>query len=264
MRNTLLSCSRPEPGKPASLLLCLTLLLALSPAAATAGESEGRCPEAGRFSFGLRTGVAFAQHTGVEERDSEYEVHSEWRTGLTGGVFIYWPITPRFGIQQEAVYTQKGSSQKIDVDILEVPTTLDVTYEMDYIELPILMRFTSIQWKNASLYSLMGTALSLKISDRYVLEGDVDDGEQIVPLSADSDMSEVEMFDYSFVYGMGVERSVGGRLVALEYRFTIGWNTLYLPTYAYVPFGEDEEVLIENDPVPLKNQTHSVTLGIRF
>jgi hypothetical protein len=50
----------------------------------------------------------------------------------------------------------------------------------------------------------------------------------------------------------------------LEHRFTIGWNTLYMPTYAYVPFGENEEILIENEPVPLRNQNHLLLMGIHF
>jgi hypothetical protein len=245
-------------------LTSLVQLLLLSTGGAHAHGEDGPGCDQRNFSFGVRGGIAFAQHTGIEERDSEYDVHSEWRIGLTGGVFIHWPITSRFGLQQELLYTQKGSSQKIDVEILEIPTTLDVTYEADYIELPLLMKLTTFEWRRGSLYSLMGTGLSLKVQDHYELSGEVDDGEEVVPLRADADMSEVEMFDYSFVYGTGYEHDFGSHRLLIEYRFTIGWNTLYMPTYAYVPFGDDEEILIENEPVPLKNQTHSITLGIRF
>jgi len=49
----------------------------------------------------------------------------------------------------------------------------------------------------------------------------------------------------------------------VEYRFVIGWNGLMMPTYAYVPFG-DEMILVENDPVQLKNQNHLVLVGISF
>jgi hypothetical protein len=134
---------------------------------------------------------------------------------------------------------------------------------MDYVELPVLLRFTWLETDRGSFYSLSGTALSLKISDRYILKGEIDDGRQVVPIEANEDMSEVDMFDYSFVYGMGYEFAVGGHHGLIEYRFTIGWNTLQMPTHAYVPF-VDEEILIENEPVPLKNQTHSLMVGARF
>jgi hypothetical protein len=53
------------------------------------------------------------------------------------------------------------------------------------------------------------------------------------------------------------------RRIIIEHRFVIGWNTLSMPTYAYIPFG-DEEILIDNDPVPLKNQAHLIMVGISF
>jgi hypothetical protein len=127
----------------------------------------------------------------------------------------------------------------------------------------VILRFTWLRWSRGAVYSYSGTALSLKVHDRYVLTGEIDDGSQVVPLSADSDMSEVDMFDYSFIYGIGFEFTLWKRRMMLEHRFTIGWNTLAMPTYAYVPFG-NERILIENEPVLLKNQNHLIMVGIAF
>ena len=215
------------------------------------------------FSFGFKAGLSLAQHTGIEERGSEYTVTSHWRTGFAASVFLYLPITSRFGIQQELVYAQKGSRQDIGVKILEIPTVLNVSYDLDYVEIPVLLRFTWLRWSRGAVYSYSGTALSLKVHDRYVLSGEIDDGSQVVPLSADADMSEVEMFDYSFVYGAGLEFLLFHQWFLVEHRFTIGWNALAMPTYAYVPFG-NERILIENEPVLLKNQNHLITVGIAF
>jgi len=242
--------------------------MCLASSGAVRGDSFDRgaeSPEMGwaAVSFGLKGGLSLSQHSGIEERGSEYSVSSSWRTGFAAGAFLYLPITSRFGIQQEVFYTQKGSSQDISVDILEIPTVLHVTYDMDYIEIPVLFRFDWYRSVGGAVYSLAGTALSFKVHDRYTLDGVIDDGSQQVTLSADSDMSEVEMFDYSFVYGTGAEFSFLGQRLLLEYRFAIGWNSLLMPTYAYVPF-EDEEILVENEPVPLKNQNHLVLLGITF
>jgi hypothetical protein len=215
------------------------------------------------LSFGIKAGISLSQHSGVEERDAEYEVSSEMRKAASAGVFLYLPITRRFGLQQEVMYVQKGSRQDISVDILDIPTVLHVTYDMDYIEIPVVLKFAWIKRRNTAVYSLGGWALSFKVNDHYTLSGEVDDGSESFPVTADSDMSEVEMFDYSFVYGMGVEFSMMGIPLMVEYRFAIGWNQLLMPTYAYVPFG-DEQILIDNDPVPLKNQNHLVLLGFTF
>jgi hypothetical protein len=76
-------------------------------------------------------------------------------------------------------------------------------------------------------------------------------------------MSEVDIFDFVFTYGMGVEFTLGGSRFLVEYRFDLSVEALSMPSYAYVPFG-DEEVLVDNDPVPLRNQAHLLMLGIRF
>lgn len=247
-------------------MLALMVFLASAGAAradTAVGGTEAADTGWASVSFGFKGGLSLSQHSGIEERGSEYSVSSSWRTGFAAGVFLYLPITSRFGIQQEVFYTQKGSSQDISVDILEIPTVLHVTYDMDYIEIPVFFRFDWYRSESGAVYSLAGTALSFKVQDRYTLEGVIDDGTQSVPVSADSDMSEVEMFDYSFVYGTGAEFSLFGQRLLLEYRFAIGWNSLAMPTYAYVPF-EDEQILIENEPVALKNQNHLVLLGITF
>jgi hypothetical protein len=212
---------------------------------------------------GVKAGLSLSQHYGTRERDAEYEVSSRWRTSFAAGATLLLPITERFGLQHEVVYVRKGSRQRIGVEVLDVPAVLEVTYDLEYVEIPVLLRYAWRLPGRPGVYGLSGFALSLKTAGHYALSGSVDDGEQVVPLRADAGVPEVDGFDYSFVYGMGAEWPVGGRTVELEYRFTIGWNPLPMPTYACVPFG-DEEILIDNPPVPLRNQSHWVTLGVRF
>lgn len=250
-------------------VVCLAgFLVAVQPAATPAGERNPAEPEDGRrplaaISGGLRVGACLSQHAGTKERDSEYAVASQSRTGIAVGGFLYMPVTSRFGIQQELLYVQKGSLQDVRVTILDIPTVLHVTYDMDYIEIPSLLKFAWFQGRTTTLYSMAGTALSLKVRDRYTLFGELDDGSQVIPLHADADMSEVDIFDFSFVYGLGAEWPLLKRRVCLEYRFVVGWNSLSMPTYASLPFG-DETIVVKNDPVPLKNQAHLISLGVSF
>jgi hypothetical protein len=215
------------------------------------------------FSYGLKAGVNFAQHVGTEERHVDYTVSSTWRTGFAGGAFLLFPVTSRFSVQQEVLYVQKGSRQDITVDILDIPTVLHVTYDMDYIEIPVLLRLAWMKWERSEFFGTAGTVLAIKVRDRYRLDGVVTDGLESVPLYADADMSEVDMFDFSLTYGLGLEFPLLGRPALVEYRFTMGMNTLYMPTYAYVPFEGDDE-LVDNEPVPLKNQCHFLMIGFVF
>ncbi len=253
------------------MLTCATLLapapgnLQAAPPAATRGAGSGTAGDTGlaQFSFGFKAGISLSQHVGTMDRNAEYEVSSTWRRGFAAGGFLAFPITSRFSLQQEVLYVQKGSRQHIGVEILDIPTVLEVTYYMDYIEIPVFLKFAWMKWEHSEFYSFAGTAMSLKVHDRYRLSGEVRDGEEVLPLRADAGMSEVDMFDFSFTYGFGMEFPVSNRTALVEYRFTMGWNTLAMPTYSYVPFG-DEEILIENEPVPLKNQSHAIMIGITF
>ncbi len=258
----------PSESRPLILLVTSLIIAVCVWSVSAEAQSRSVLIEAprrafGEVSFGFKSGLSLSQHTGTEVRNAEYTVKSHWRTGFVAGAFLCVPVTSRFGIQQEVLYVQKGSRQDIGVKILDIPTVLDVTYDADYIEIPVLMKLTWVQGKRTTFYSLAGTALSLMVRDRYVLTGEIDDGSQVVPLRADADMSEVDMFDYSFVYGLGLETNFWNRKVFLEHRFVLGWNILSMPTYAYIPFG-DERILIENDPVSLKNQAHLIMVGIAF
>jgi hypothetical protein len=245
--------------RPANLLTVLVplLLLAAAPSAARDGGWSD-------ISFGFKAGPSLSQHQGTEARDLEYTVGSTMRQSVAGGVFLTLPITRRFHLQQEVLYVRKGSRQDIGVDIFEVPAILDVTYDMDYVEIPLLLRYHWYLGRNLDIYTLGGFGFGLKVNDRYHLVGDVSDGTDVIPLRADSDMSEVDLFDFHLAYGLGLEFPLQGRRLLLEYRFDLSLQQLPLPTYAHVPFGEDDEILVENDPVPLRSQSHLLLVGIRF
>jgi hypothetical protein len=249
-------------------LSAVLLLVALGAPLAAAVPSSRGAPGSDEpgfvdFLFGIKGGINFSQHVGTKERDADYRVSSTWRRCFTGGVFVTFPVTSRFSVQQEVLYVQKGSRQDITVDILDIPTVLHVTYDMDYIEIPVLLRLAWMKWERSEFFGTAGTVLAVKVRDHYRLDGMVTDGVESVPLYADADMSEVDMFDFSLTYGLGLEFSLLGRSALVEYRFTMGMNTLYMPTYAYVPFEGDDE-LVDNEPVPLKNQCHFLVLGFAF
>ncbi|MBU0692212.1 PorT family protein [bacterium] len=247
----------------------MTSLLFLWILAATAFTSPGRAiqdvdsGELPSISVGIKTGIGFSQHQGIEPREMEYTVGSTMRPGAFAGISILLPITRRLYLQQEVVYIQKGSRQDIGLEIFEIPTILDVTYDMDYIEIPVLLRYQWMIDRGIDMYSLAGFGFGLKINDRYRLSGEVSDGVETIPLKADNDMSEIDLFDFLFTYGIGFEKYFGGRWLLIEYRFDLSLHALPLPTYAEVPVGEDI-VVVDNEPVPLRNQCHQLVVGIRF
>ena len=101
--------------------------------AAAAADDPGGFTQ---LALGVKGGLGLAQHQGTEPRDLEYTVDSTMRRGVAAGVFLTLPITRRFCLQQEVLYVQKGSRQDIGAVIFDIPTVMDVTYDMDYLESP--------------------------------------------------------------------------------------------------------------------------------
>ncbi len=223
-----------------------------------------------RIEGGVKLGIGMTQHQGVEDPRLPYSVDSGWRRGLAASAFVRFPVTSRFSLQQEVGYFHKGSRQIIALEILEIPTALEVDYDFSYLEVPFLLRYVWLHsgppGRRADIYSMSGFSFGLKLDSRYRLNGVLIDEEsgELLQLSADAPMDEVDIFDFAFVYGTGIELRMPGGHFLLEYRFALSLERLDLPTYAYVPAWDGSEILIENDPVPLRNQAHAIMVGFCF
>jgi hypothetical protein len=220
--------------------------------------------------FGAKLGYNLSQHYGVKEKNDEYAVQSSFRHGLTAGFFVYLPITKNFGMQYESNYVQKGSYELITLnklynEPLETPLKLDVLYETDYWELPILFSYHFPITQKLGYHAYSGTAMSLLLKNYYQLDGIWQDEDGIVTMKARERNFSMEQFDFSFVYGGEIHYKWSEWNLVFGYRFTLGWNSLKMPTYAYLPIeGESEPFFINNLPVELKNQAYAFTLGIVF
>ena len=153
--------------------------------------------------FGLKAGYSLATQYGITPADMPYTVDSDLRHGFAGGLMLYFPITESFGIQQELLYTMKGSRQVIEMDNL--PITTYSTYNMNYFELPILFRYTFVKIGNVSLYGSSGFALSLLLSGDYKVENVIDVGGMQITQDESGDSSGWDTFDYAFLYGAGLD-----------------------------------------------------------
>lgn len=203
------------------------------------------------IEFGFKAGYNIATQYGSKTSDPLYDVDSEPRHGFSGAFFLRFPITDVFSIQQEFMYTQKGSVQ--NVTTTQPPLSTSSEYKIDYFELPIMFRYTFLNIGNVGVYGSSGFALSMLLKGEYTVDGVVDVGGGVkVPFNESGDTDEMDDFDYNFIYGLGLEFGLFKQECFFDYRQTIGWNTLLMPT---VEGGE---------PAPLRNQTYSLSLGILF
>jgi hypothetical protein len=198
--------------------------------------------------LGFKGGYSMSTQYGITPKDIPYTVDSDFRHGFAGGIFVYFPITDSFGVQQELLYATKGSRQYIAMNDISVSTC--TKYDLNYMELPFVFRYTFVHLGNFKIYGSSGFALSILLNGSYDLNGTVNMGGTETTFGESGDMKGVDTFDYSLLYGAGFDFNLLNNKCFFEYRFTIGWNTLMMPT------SEGEAA------APLRNQDYIFVLGI--
>lgn len=212
------------------------------------------------LTYGTKTGLNMSLHYGIPDQSGDYEVKLALRPGVVAGAWLDMEVLPQFKVGYEVLYSQKGSRERItllrvDGDPLDRPAIMNIRYDLDYLEIPVLFKLRAIRGKKLALESILGTAMSLKIHGYHHLDGTVwlpqnGDYEEI-EVNESSNLKGINMFDYSMIYGSALHYR--GKIEAsLELRFTLGWDYLELPTHSL------------GDPAVLRNQTYSAILGIQF
>lgn len=199
--------------------------------------------------FGVKGGYSLSTQYGIDVPNIPYTVDSHWRHGFAGGILAYFPITESFGIQQELLYITKGSSEYITMNTQPVKTLTE--YKLNYFELPFIFRYTFVKIGKLGIYGSTGFALSILLNGDSRLDGTVDaGGGTLYPFSESTKLEGVDIFDYGFLYGAGLDFKLLKKRCFLDYRFNIGWNTLMMPTSK------------GQDPAPLRNQDYTLTFGV--
>ncbi|MCU0473350.1 MAG: PorT family protein [Bacteroidales bacterium] len=201
--------------------------------------------------FGLKAGYSLATQYGITPADNTFKVKTDSRNGFAGGVFAYFPITESVGIQQELLFAQKGSRQDVTIT---TPANINTVseYNLNYFEMPIIIKYKFVNIKNFGIYGSTGIALSLLMNGDYNITSTIITGGPPVIVPESGDMKGLDTFDYSFVYGAGTDFKLLSKVFFIEYRMTVGWNTLAMPNATGA------------EPVPLRNQDYIFAVGMYF
>jgi hypothetical protein len=203
--------------------------------------------------FGLKAGYSLATQYGITPADNTYTVDTDNRNGFTGGAYLYIPITESVGIQQEWLYAMKGSRQDVTITIND-PVRINTVseYNLNYFEMPMIIKYRFVKIKNFGIYGSTGIALSLLLDGDYDITTTINAGGPPVIVPESGDMKGLDTFDYSFVYGAGTDFKLLNMDFFFDIRMTVGWNTLQMPNASGA------------DPVPLRNQDYVFAVGIYF
>ncbi|HEU6450059.1 MAG TPA: porin family protein [Gemmatimonadaceae bacterium] len=166
-----------------------------------------------RPTIGVMAGVNLAKISGdgTDALDS--------RTGWLGGVFVTFHLTNTFGIQPEALYSQRGASA-------DAGSGFDATIKMDYIDIPVLLRYDIPVVGPIRPFFVAGPAFGIQTKCVIAAEGDG------VSASADCDQFDEDpearidnkSFDLSGVVGAGLDFRLGGHTLMVGARYQHGFS----------------------------------------
>ena len=201
--------------------------------------------------FGMKAGYSLATQYGITPADDIYTVETDIRNGFAGGIFLYFPVTESVGIQQELLYAMKGSRQDVTITTpFNIHTVSE--YDLNYFEMPMMIKYKFVRIKNFGIYGSTGIALSLLLNGEYNITSTINAGGPPITQEESGDMKGLDIFDYSFVYGAGTDFKLLNKDFFFDARMTVGWNTLTMPNVSGA------------DPVPLRNQDYVFALGMYF
>lgn len=162
------------------------------------------------LAYGFKFGLNMANWHGKDVRDSSADLKT--KPGFITGGFVNFKLFDMFSVQPEILFTQKGTTA----------SALGVTLKTkaDYVELPVLAKFSLSLNSGFSPNAYIGPAVAIKIRGVGIVKsGGTKEKDNIEDLAT---------LDVGLVLGTGVEypanflKFLGPAVVLLDVRYTMG------------------------------------------
>lgn len=162
-----------------------------------------------QMQAGLKAGLNIANLSGDDAGSPDS------KTGFAFGGFFMYQFSPMFAIQPEAYYTMKGATDKMDFQ----GTTVDLTYTLDYIEIPVLLKFIiPVQGSGVKPAIFAGPFLGINTTAKVKAEYQ---GE-----SQEEDIEDTKSTEFGLQFGGGIGFPVGKGELGIDIRYILGLSTI--------------------------------------
>ncbi len=205
-----------------SLKFITTGMLVFAAALTMNAQDEADNTSDKSISFGVKGGVSLAT---IVSNNDDYETPNA-RTSFFAGVTAEFPITDKFSIQPEVLYSQQGAEIKNDGLLGDNR----IEYQIDYINVPVLAKIYLVEGLSVEV----GPQFSFKVNEE--IDGNVDSN------SGDTPLDRVENFDFGVAAGLTFQTKMG---IFATGRYARGFTDV-----------------IEN--VDLQNSVFQIGLGYKF
>jgi hypothetical protein len=179
---------------------------------------------------------------------------SDPRFDFVGGAFVTVPLNGRFSVQPEVMYIRKGGKDSQLIPYIELNLTADFRFE--YIEVPILLRYTLDTDAQISPYVYAGPSIAFNLTSYVKLETELG--------QAQIDIVNMKSTDFGLTVGGGTDVALQHFSLVFDLRLTVGLGNFLK---ASKPFVDDEVVAFvreDGSPPDLENGSVSFTVGLAF
>jgi len=224
-------------------LIQITLVMAVALATVSA---NAQMP----IKFGFKGGINSATVIG-DDTDG-----LDGRNGIIGGLFANLKLAKGFSLQPELLYAQKGAKGPMTVEGIPV----DATIQMDYIEIPVLLKYNLGGRGSLSPFLIGGVAFSTIKSSKTKASV-----VGLPLLTGESDNFNERSSDVGIVVGGGIDLSMGLIRISAELRFTAGTKAMWKDVD--IDNLPDDEWVYADDTgkaLDMKNSVVSVMVGFMF
>lgn len=118
--------------------------------------------------FGAKGGLNFSTFSG--DGFSDFDENSKARTAYHLGLLAEVPVSSRFSIQPEVLYSAQG------YDITEIEDADDIEFQLDYVTVPVLAKF----------YVVDGFSLEAGPQFGFLVKNEIDSGDGSITLDDDN------------------------------------------------------------------------------
>lgn len=185
-------------------------------------------------SFGAKAGLNIASLSGddVDDLDS--------RTGFHIGAVVEIPISEKFSVQPELMYSQQGAKSEEEFD----GVTAEGTIRLDYINIPVLAKFYVAE--GFSLEAGPQFGFNAKAETEFEVSGGGIEAES----ETEDIKDDISGFDFGGALGAGYELNNG---LFFQTRYVFGFSDV-----------NDSDGGDEDDGDAVRNGTFSVSVGFKF
>ena len=186
--------------------LLLVALVCLSAFAGVAG--------AGGVSFGIKGGFAVS---GITETPEEWEQAKKMKPGLVLGLVMPYEWDNGFALQPELLYAEKGAGANLYEGYVDV----DVTLNVNYIEIPLLAKYTFRRDSSFRPNIFAGPFFAYSLSSELKASVGI--------FSAGIDFSSLtHVTDWGAILGAGFAVKTKNGVVTFDARYTRGFTNVIL------------------------------------